>query len=330
MNKHENLLCNLNVHPIMKNNEIVNQLHQFKELKSVRLPTSIDFLLEKKCLSVKLSDANGNMQDNKSSFEGWIICLKSWLPGEINKVELEWTISVEKKKHENYNRFLFRVLQFQKMYSWFNVSIKNIGGVLNFSHVMQRPDLVMNYPDSFKQNSMSENKIEDEIESLFVNDPHKLLKTRFYLETLNQQLPVGVFLEKKSAKTRLFTGQKSAIDLWGLNADELSIFELKYKNLRVGIISELFFYLYLMDAVFIKSEIKYPEEAKSAKVRDFDILLWTNIKKIRGYFLIDKLHPFIGDNTIKLINEGLKNLGNISVRKLYYNYDPVIKSLSWR
>jgi hypothetical protein len=73
----------------MKNNEIVKQLQQFKELKSVRLPTSIDFLLEKKCLSVKLSDANGNMQDNKSSFEGWIICLKSRLPGEINKVENE-------------------------------------------------------------------------------------------------------------------------------------------------------------------------------------------------------------------------------------------------
>jgi hypothetical protein len=43
----------------------------------MHLPTSVDFSLEKKCLTVKLSDATGNMQDNKSSFEGWIVCFKS-------------------------------------------------------------------------------------------------------------------------------------------------------------------------------------------------------------------------------------------------------------
>jgi len=235
----------------MKNNEILKLLPKIKELKSVRLPSSINFSLEKKCLSVIVSDATGNMQENKSAFEGWIICFKSWLPGEIDKVELEWAPSMEKKKIEHYNRFLFRVIKFQKMYNWFSVAKKNISEVQRFSHIIQRPDLVMNFPGSLKQGSNSENKIEDKIESLFVAEPQKLLKTRFNLETLNQQLPTGVFIEKKSAGTRLFTGQKSAIDLWGLSADELSIFELKYNNIRVGIISELLFYLYLMDAVFI-------------------------------------------------------------------------------
>jgi hypothetical protein len=314
----------------MKNNEILKLLPKIKELKSVRLPSSINFSLEMKCLSVILSDATGNMQENKSAFEGWIICFKSWLPGEIDKVELEWTPSMDNKKIEHYNRFLFRVLKFQKMYNWFSVSKKNISEVQSFSHIIQRPDLVMNYPGSLKQSSISENKIEDKIESLFVIDPQKLLKTRFNLETLNQQLPAGVFTKKKSAGTRLFTGQKSAIDLWGLNADELSIFELKYKNIRVGIISELLFYLYLMDAVFINGGIQYPEKAKEAKVRDFDKLYDKKFKKLNGYFLIDKLHPFIGENAIKLINDGLKNLGNILVQKLYYNFDPVTKSLSWR
>jgi hypothetical protein len=314
----------------MKNNEILKLLPKIKELKSVRLPSSINFSLEMKCLSVILSDATGNMQENKSAFEGWIICFRSWLPGEIDKVELEWTQSVDKKKIEHYNRFLFRVLQFQKMYNWFSVSKKNISEVQSFSLIIQRPDLVMNYPGSLKQSSISETKIEDKIESLFVTEPQKLLKTRLNLETLNQQLPSGVFIEKKSAGTRLFTGQKSAIDLWGINAYELSIFELKYKNIRVGIISELLFYLYLMDAVFINGRIQYPEKAKDAKVRDFDKLYDKKFKKLKGYFLIDNLHPFIGDNAIKLINDGLKNLGNISVQKLYYNFDPVTKSLSWR
>ena len=320
----------------MKNNEILKLLPKIKELKSLRLPSSINFTLEKKCLSVMLSDATGNMQENKSAFEGWIICFKSWLPGEIDKVELGWAPSMDKKKIEHYNRFLFRVLQFQKMFSWFSVSKKSISEVQSFSHIIQRSYLVMNYPGSLKQSSISENKIEDKIESLFITESQKLLKTRFNLETLNQQLPAGVFIEKKSAGTRLFTGQKSAIDLWGLNADELSIFELKYKNIRVGIISELLFYLYLMDAVFINGGIQYPEKAKNAKVRDFDKLYDTEFKKIKkfkklkGYFLIDNLHPFIGDEAIKLINDGLKNLGNISVQKLCYNFDPVTKSLSWR
>jgi hypothetical protein len=314
----------------MKNNEILKLLPKIKELKSVRLPLSIDFSLEMKCLSVKLSDATGNMQENKSAFEGWIICLRSWLPGEIDKVVLEWAPSMDKKKIEHYNRFLFRVLQFQVMFSWFSVSKKNIVEVLSFSHIIQRSDLVMNYPDSFKQNSISENKIEDKIESLFVTDPQKLLKTRFNLETLNQQLPAGVFIEKKSAGTRLFTGQKSAIDLWGVCCDELLIFELKYKNIRVGIISELLFYLYLMNSAFITEEIHYPEKLKNANVRDFEKLYCKKFKTLEGYFLIDNLHPFIGDNAIKLINSGLKNLGNISVQELYYNYNPAIKSLSWK
>ena len=68
----------------MKNNEILKLLSKIKELKSVRLPSSINFSLEMKCLSVILSDATGNMQENKSAFEGWIICFRSWLPGEID------------------------------------------------------------------------------------------------------------------------------------------------------------------------------------------------------------------------------------------------------
>jgi hypothetical protein len=314
----------------MKNSEILKLLPKIKELNSVRLPSSIIFSLEKKCLSVMLSDATGNMQENKSAFEGWIICLRSWLPGEIDKVELEWTPSVDKKKKEHYNRFLFRVHQFQKMFSWFVVSKKNNCEVQSFSLIIQRPDLIMNYPGSLKQSSISENKIEDKIESLFVTEPQKLLKTRLNLETINQQLPAGVFTESKSTGTRLFTGQKSAIDLWGINAYELSIFELKYKNMRVGIISELLFYLYLMDAVFINDGIHYPEKAKYAKVRDFDKLYNKKFKMLKGYFLIDNLHAFIGADAIKLINKGLKNLGNISVQKLEYNFDPVTKILSWK
>jgi hypothetical protein len=42
----------------------------------VHLPNSEDFSLEKKRLIVELSDATRNMQDNKSSFERWIVYFK--------------------------------------------------------------------------------------------------------------------------------------------------------------------------------------------------------------------------------------------------------------
>jgi hypothetical protein len=312
----------------MKNNEILKLLPKNNELKSVRLPSSIDFSLENKCLTVVLKDATGNMQENKSAFEGWIICLKSWLATEINKVELAWSPPNDPKKVGHYNRFQYRVIHFQLMYSWFSVSKNNAPEILDFSQLLQKTNLVINYPGSGKQDSKSENKIEDKIESMFVNDPQKLLRIKFNLKILNQQLPVGVFKNEKNSGSRLFTGQKSAIDLWGINDDELTIFELKFENCRIGIISELLFYLYLMKAVFIAEEIHYPEKAKSAVKRDFKELYNKKFQKLRGIFLVDELHPFIGDEAITLINDGLIKLGNISVQKLFYTYNS--GTLQWK
>lgn len=305
----------------MKNNEILKLLPKNKELKSVRLPSSIDFSLENKCLTVFLKDATGNMQENKSAFEGWIICLKSWLANEINKVELAWSPPTDPQKVGHYNRFLYRVIHFQLMYSWFSVSINNSPEILDFSQLLQKTKLVINYPGSGKQDSKSENKIEDKIESMFVNDPQKLLKLKFNLKILNQQLPVGIFKNEKNSRSRLFTGQKSAIDLWGINDDELTIFELKFENCRIGIISELLFYLYLMNEVFIIGKIHYPEDAKRADRRNFRELYKMKFLKLQGVFLVDELHPFIGDEAVTLINDGLTKLGNISVQKLFYTYN---------
>ena len=119
----------------MKNNEILKLLPKNKKLNSVRLPSSISFSLEMKRLSVILSDATGNMQENKSAFEGWIICFKSWLPGEIDKVELEWAPSVDKKKTEHYNRFLFRDAPIPNESLLVFCFKKNIDRVLSFSYV---------------------------------------------------------------------------------------------------------------------------------------------------------------------------------------------------
>jgi hypothetical protein len=97
----------------------------------------------------------------------------------------------------------------------------------------------------------------------------------------------------------------------------------------VGIISEMLFYLALIRAVFMTGEIRYPTIAKEVKFRDFEKLYNNEFEKLTGYFLIDELHPFVGEEAIILINEGLRNLGNISVHKLYYKFDSVNNSLIW-
>lgn len=142
------------------------------------------------------------------------------------------------------------------------------------------------------------------------------------LKIVNQQLPVGVFLEEIRKKNTLF---KSAIDIWGLKDSVFSIFELKYKNSKIGIVSELLFYIWLMNYVFLekKNKIKYPIQASKSSYRNFNFLFNNkdNINEIKGYFLIDILHPLIDDKCLDLINTGLKNIGNISVERLYYKYD---------
>lgn len=312
----------------MNTKELIDLLRSNKVPSQVMLPKQILFSLVNKCLFVKLEGVCENMQEDKSAFEGWIICIKSWLPGLIDKVEMDWEESNDPPKIGHYNRFIFRVLQFSEMFEWFSYP-NRIKEINDFKELIKRK-LVINYPSTGKRDSISERKIEDKIESLFVNSFQALIKGRCQLSILNQQLPVGVFFEKKSKYTRLFTGQKSAIDLWGIKEGELSIFELKYENPKVGIISELLFYLGLMRAVFLNSNIDYPEQAKTIKYRDFDKLYGKKFTKLKGYFLVDKLHPFIDQITIDLLNKGLSKLGSLSVEKLEYIYDSSKNTLAWK
>ena len=263
------------------------------------------------------------MQVDKYAFEGWIVCLKRWFP-EIDKVEINWKHIKENNLH--YNRFLFRVLQFKQMYSWFSFSEEKNQAIADFKKGLEGT-LLMNYPEKDKVHKIKGD--EDKIEMLFANKYEALLKERLQLNFLNQQLPVGVFeeFEEEKKKRRLFTGGKSAIDLWGIKNNELCIFELKYHNKKpgkVGIISELLFYLSLMNEVFITEGITYPKiDDKDDKVwfRGFDKLYGKKFTSIKGYFLIDKLHPLIDQKVVDMINLGLKEIGSISVHILKYKYD---------
>jgi hypothetical protein len=75
-------------------------------------------------------------------------------------------------------------------------------------------------------------------------------------EEVYRQLPVGLFVKKKSKETSIFTYGHSAIDLWSIKDDILSIIELKAKNRMIGIITEIFFYVNYMND-FVNPQSQY-------------------------------------------------------------------------
>ena len=119
-------------------------------------------------------------------------------------------------------------------------------------------------------------------------------------------MPVGIFRDKVDKEHGLFPYGKSAIDLWAIKADELWIFELKYNNKKVGIISELLFYLWIMEDLCFHHRIRYDLQKEIPSIRDFDKFysaVQKNISTIYGVLLVDDLHPAITSELIDFINQ---------------------------
>jgi len=94
------------------------------------------------------------------------------------------------------------------------------------------------------------------IEKRFIED--KAVRCSFMnahnLKLLDRQFPVGVFDGIPTKASAIFTGGKSAIDLVGIGHDSsFWLFELKAeKNIKVGALSELFFYSMVVRDVLLR------------------------------------------------------------------------------
>jgi hypothetical protein len=288
----------------MNRKEIIKQLQSITGNPSVSLPTWIDFEIHEGVLLVGLSPEGilKNMQEDDSAFEGWAICLKAWMPELIEQVQISWNAFVPKGEQElHYNRFKYRVWKFVQNYEW---AVTNSDSFYDYDI----SNCVMNFPKKEAQEK-AEN-IESSMERYYVSAHYS------EYDVINHQLPVGVFDTKISALNRFFPGGNSQIDIWAIENDVLHIFELKDKsNKKVGIISELMFYVNIMYDLMIHY-INYPEDAKKAKHRGFDKLYDAYINKkihtIKGHLLAEELHPLISDNVVELMNNNLL-FGNIDI-----------------
>jgi hypothetical protein len=233
------------------------------------------------------------MQTDDAAFEGWSICLKHHLSNEIDKIVLDWDKPNSQSDSEklHYNRFLYRSLRFRELFSWFSIDKTKELEINDFA--LNLNDLVINVPLNHATEPSEKGSNEKKIEYNITNQ--SIIKEKFGLRCVDHQLPVGVKRDGES----FFTGRASAIDIWGIDDNHLHIFELKYSNKKVGIITELLFYSEVMYDVLIRKTISTPGNIKD--VRNAMSLYNDNskIKSINSYFLFDTIHPLlIGMNSL--------------------------------
>ncbi len=281
----------------MKNQEIAYKLRQITHNNNISLPKSIDFEVLDGILRVDISDKGvcSNMQSNESAFEGWILCLKAWLPDLIEKVSISWNPTTPKPDPFHYERFKYRLWKFIRTYHW-----AENGSLYNMDYYGENlKNWVVNFPcNEADKEAQGEEAV---LERKYIIDQ------KDYYDIMGQQLPVGVFNNFVSKASCVMPRGKSQIDIWALSGDTLHIFELKKpNNLMVGIVSELMYYVNIMNDI-INNRIKYPEDAKFSEYRSFDVLynslISNKIKYIKGHFLATKLHSLLSPAVIDIIND---------------------------
>lgn len=293
----------------------------FEDLQSmskcnVRKPDYIDFKLDTKASTLllyiqqKQSQKNRdvcpnytcrNMQTDNAAFEGWAVCMKAWLP-DIEKVVLRWDepkdFETASESIQHYNRFLYRVMSFSEAFKdWFAVDSSNQVTIEEFSKrfCYLQNNAYGKAPEKPSKEG-SETKTEYEMSHTWADQ----MMTYYNLNVISRQLPIGVLQQGKS----FFTGGKSAIDLWGMNDDTLTLIELKYNygksvNKKVGIISELFLYACTMrDMVLgiIQPPTKSPTKEETMLYERI-----TSFRRVKAEMLSNGFHPLLDNEAVLTI-----------------------------
>ncbi len=252
-------------------------------------------------LSVKVEGLKANMQADEAAFESWAIALKYYLKEDINTITIDWERDIPKDEdgHYHFNRFIYRLAKFVQTYSWAR-SAKSMPTI---------PTLL--YCNIGKTEAaeitMHELGSEGWLECKYVWDHSK------EYDAMSHQFPVGIFVDKVSKHTHYTTGGKSAIDIWAIKNECLTVFELKKSdNKPLGIISELMFYTNILDDIMTHRIMFEPNKKDTLYAIEHDIRGFKSfynayengsIKKIESVFLADNLHSLFCKELIDFIND---------------------------
>ncbi len=280
----------------MKKNEVLELLKS--KNRNFRLPKNVDFSIEDNILTIELpkEGLTSNMQTDEAAFEGWVICLKAWIPN-IQKVIIRSQVKEYPTTNEHYNRFLYRVMKFIETYSWveadeFKEEIKKF----------KTNKLMVNVPSK-----EAEKRAEHE-EAILEREFCSKEKGNF--DAIDHQLPVHLFNGKVGKKMSLTPS--SFLDIWSIKENVLNIYELKLpKNKKVGIISELMFYVNVMTDIMTHNIIIPNTSVYRSFNQLYEMQEKNNCKQINGIFLASALHPMIeqrNEEVIAILNNGTFNI----------------------
>ena len=279
------------------------------------LPSQMKFDVEGKTLLIQVSPKGlkENMQSNPAAFEGWAMCLKANYPQLFSNVVIQWkpldidSLTLNERAH--YYRFLYRANQFQTNYpDWVSIRPAVPQNVID-----EIPQWVLNYPSQDSAESKKENpNAESHLERSLLEPMKK------HFAFANHQLPVGLFYKMVSSKKEFARTPRrlSQIDLWSLDNDILTIYELKNDvNISVGIVSEVLFYANVINDL-VCHRVNYPSDFfnKKKHYRDIEKLAdaiypSNKIKKVNGVILANKLHPLVTNEVISLMATNKSGIG---------------------
>lgn len=280
----------------------------------IALPETLELKEDSGVVSVSLTASSviKNMQEDAAAFEGWILGIKAIMDGW--KFCLHWK-APEDVASRHYQRFLYRVDRFNSFFGgkdgWFSFGDECSLGPLKIKHGDIRYQLNCPAPGSRTNESMS--SAENLLENTIVKDRQSPLKKMFAIDKLERQLPMGVFDGEVSKQNAIFTGGKSAVDIWGISPDKTTIiFELKAGgNEKVGVISELFFY-----AMVLADEQKqkfYREGWAGEAIRE--------TRTLKAMILAPKIHPLISRGVFDLLNAPRKGIVEFGYVEMTPSFD---------
>lgn len=223
------------------------------------------------------------------------------------------------RSNRNCNRFLYRVLRFSEQYaSWFLLSERLKKAVELFAAFLKGTPVLTNNTPGREADIPANRDSEAAVEMLLAEDDgarlHEIFKSSpisLGSNSINRQLPVGLFAEEVKDKNAVFPGRKAAIDMWTWNEDTFYILELKKKeNKKVGILSEVFFCAnYMRDLLLADGRFVFNEEGKDRRGYESlkKLAKREEIKRIGAVMLTDEVHPLIGGEVLDELNCGTES-----------------------
>lgn len=303
---------------------ILKQLKEVTENKRLKFPERINLTSENGILCVEMTESGllGNMQTDPSAFEAWVIAIKATCPELVQQAVIRW--SHPEKVNPHYVGFLYRVIKFEESYDWVSIAPidSNAKGYLeNIRRELSQ--WVINYPDSDAKIDAA--KTEAQLERALLNN----LKSDLGTESGNQ-LPMGLFFQKKSEEYERTPRNNSQLDLWSIRNNTFTVYELKKEeNKPLGIISELMFYVNVIKDISLGT-IRYPNDAVEGRdFRNFGVVfdkLPHNKKmKIEGVFLANTLHSLFHYKQAEIL--GILNDNHRGIRYEHAGFDSITKRI---